>query len=617
MADTFTSKILSNKYELRDKLGAGGMGTVFRAFDRAMQREVAIKLFKQSPLRSSKQAARMASEAQVLGALSHPNIVKILASQFDDADAGFIVMELVEGETVAELVERDGAMSAARVTKLAAQAADALAHAHRNGVVHRDLKPQNLMVTRYQNGDELLKVMDFGIAKIVGVEDQRLTQTGEVIGTPQYISPEQCSNTEISPRTDIYSLGCTMYYMLTAHPPFEGDSPLEVLMKHADQPPDTGAIHDQKLRNIVAKCMEKDPALRFQAAEELQNTLLTGSLIERDKKRKLRLTPKQMIPYAVALAGLFVIGLVVFAFWWKWARETSVQPTLDTRQSEAIHTLQRLHFKMESNPKAITLADLRQLESLERVLPPFNAQVQNLYNHELKNEYHALGFPEKSFKHLRIELDYLFDHQLYDRTSLVDFCRRAIVLHHIDDAIDVVTREIKRQKQLASTNSDEDRALEARMLEYQLTDLLALDPNRKPQLDSLRAQLANDPQANKAMLQKLQVEQQFRSKGPRQVATVTAVYYMNLLGYENFKVISEKSPSNWLRACSVFALGHAYDNPEIAVKTVNDAIALTQYALDPKRKCSPYERKECRAALAEAEWCLREIDQIKKVAGVR
>lgn len=301
MTETSIEKIIAQRYRTQDLLGSGGMGTVYRALDERMQREVAVKIVKPAADASSKHLRRMSAEATALAGLSHPNIVSVHAAGFDETTGGYLVMELICGETVEQIVQRDGPMTALRVTNLAIQAADALQSAHNAGVIHRDLKPQNLMVVKDTSGSEQLKIMDFGIAKLIGVEDQRLTKTGEIIGSPRYMSPEQCGIGSATVCSDIYSLGCVMYFMLTGKAPFDADSMVEIALKHTTEPPDTSAIHDQRLRAIIGKCMEKSPAARFQTAEELSSALQGQAPVTRSQhSRQLANHKSKAIPPLVA-----------------------------------------------------------------------------------------------------------------------------------------------------------------------------------------------------------------------------------------------------------------------------------------------------------------------------
>jgi serine/threonine protein kinase len=293
-------KILAARYSLLELLGSGGMGSVYRARDTKLDRDVAIKRLKE--------AKRLGHEATAMAALTHPNIVKIHSIEIDDEGFPFLVLEYVSAKTLKTIVEENGALDADTCKQIALQTLDALQHAHSKGVIHRDLKPTNLMFDHAGN----LKILDFGIAKLVGVEDQRLTKTGEIIGTPDYISPEQCGVGKVSASSDIYSLGCTLYFLLTGTPPFVAESTMEVLLKQLHEQPNFTAIADERLRTIVMKAMAKDPQHRFHDASEMARALASQKIslqlfnpVPSTLKSKF---PRVPLP-AVIVALLTAIGL--------------------------------------------------------------------------------------------------------------------------------------------------------------------------------------------------------------------------------------------------------------------------------------------------------------------
>src|SRR5438067_2909082 len=224
--------VIAGRYELVELVGSGGMSSVYRAHDRLLERDVALKVLHSHFLDDEEYVERFRREARSVAQLSHPNIVTVIDRGESDGQQ-YIVFEYVDGESLKQLVDRTGPLPARRVIELGLQIADALAFAHQHGLVHRDVKPQNVLVT--QDGEA--KVTDFGIARSLDVE-HGVTQTGTVLGTSNYLSPEQARGQAVTPATDVYSLGVVIFELLTADLPFSGESFVAVAMKHInDQPP--------------------------------------------------------------------------------------------------------------------------------------------------------------------------------------------------------------------------------------------------------------------------------------------------------------------------------------------------------------------------------------------
>ncbi len=264
--------VLSDRYRLDDPIASGGMGSVYQATDERLERRVAVKLLKQDLAEDPRFVERFRREARAAGALSHPNIAAVYDFGADDS-RHFIVMELAQGRDLARVLREEGPLDPERAAGIAAQIAAALDHAHSAGVVHRDIKPPNVIVGK---GDRV-KVTDFGIARAAG--DSTLTVTGSVLGSAHYISPEQAGGAEVGPATDIYSLGIVLYEMLTGSVPFTGDSVIAVAMRHvSDDVPRPSELRPElpaALDEVVARATAKDPRARYGAASELA-AALTG-----------------------------------------------------------------------------------------------------------------------------------------------------------------------------------------------------------------------------------------------------------------------------------------------------------------------------------------------------
>lgn len=268
---TMTSKVFSNRYEILRPIARGGMAEVFLAQDQLLDRQVALKVLFAEFARDPSFVERFRREAQAAANLNHPDIVAIYDWGHQD-DTYFMVMEYVEGRPIRDIIRSEGLLPPMRAAEIAAAIAGALAFAHRNGVVHRDVKPGNVLITDQGH----VKVTDFGIAR--AGTSEALTQTGAVMGTATYFSPEQAQGLAVDGRSDVYSLGVVLYEMLCGVPPFTGDSPVSVAYKHVRETPTApsrrvqGVPHD--LEQIILTALEKSPRDRYQSADEMRADLL-------------------------------------------------------------------------------------------------------------------------------------------------------------------------------------------------------------------------------------------------------------------------------------------------------------------------------------------------------
>jgi serine/threonine protein kinase len=262
--------IINGRYEVLAELGRGGMGIVYRAKQKSLNRRVAIKMLSRDLAGDSEFCARFQQEAEVIARLQHENIVTVYDIE-QDRGTFFIIMEYVQGVSLQKRIANSGELSAPHAARLIGQVARALGYAHKKGIVHRDIKPDNIMIV----DDDKAMVMDFGIARVA--DSTLKTQTGVSMGTPKYMSPEQARGKKVDHRSDLYSLGVVLYTCLTAELPFDGDSPFTIALKHMQEPPPLPSekVEDlpEAMEKIVLRAMAKDPGDRFQSGEEFAAAL--------------------------------------------------------------------------------------------------------------------------------------------------------------------------------------------------------------------------------------------------------------------------------------------------------------------------------------------------------
>ncbi|TRZ91906.1 serine/threonine protein kinase [bacterium] len=312
--------IFAGRYEIIETLGQGGMGKVFKAFDRKINEVVALKLIRPEIGVNEKAIERFKNELKIARKITHRNICRM----HDLGEEGFIhyiTMEHVAGEDLKRFIRRAGTLSSGKAIDIAKQVCEGLAEAHRQGVIHRDLKPQNIMIDQDGNA----KIMDFGIARFVDTD--RMTGSGVMIGTPEYMSPEQAELKDVDKRADIYSLGIVLYEMVSGRVPFDGETPLSIAMKHKTEKPrnvrEWNTQVSAELAAVISKCMEKPAANRFQSAEELMDEL---NRVEQDLSTAERVVPRkkpaptkeiavafQAKKLIIPAAALVVFGLVALA----------------------------------------------------------------------------------------------------------------------------------------------------------------------------------------------------------------------------------------------------------------------------------------------------------------
>ena len=379
--DSLLGQTLAGKYRIDERLSEGGMGTVYKGTHVLMDKIVAVKVLRPSLAADEKIVARFSREARAASKISHPHALSVTDFGEDENGIVFLVMEYIDGQTLKDVIRREGPMPLARVVEIIKQVGGALDAAHTQGVVHRDLKSDNIMLLNTMNAD-YAQVLDFGIAKIKereGEYDPGLTAPDLVIGTPQYMSPEQCSQApDIDARSDIYSLGVIVYEMLVGHVPFTGGSPTEIMLKQMQQR--APSILDERkdvppaVAQVVARALEKAPGDRYASACELIDDLTiaagmepvaarpnskplpvptgSGGLVDDDadeetvvRKRITTPMPKPSMPYEPSPAASFnpwkilipsMIGLlVIFAAIYAFTRR-SPTPTTEAQPNSTL-----------------------------------------------------------------------------------------------------------------------------------------------------------------------------------------------------------------------------------------------------------------------------------------
>jgi len=310
---------LPNQYELIGKVSQGGMGSIYKAKHRYTGVFAAIKVIRPEHTKDLNAMLRFKFEAKAAHSLKHPNICAVHDFGVTPGGLPYLVMDWIDGISLARKVIRDGPLPLAEVASIFQQVTQALAHAHQGKVIHRDLKPENIMLTTDRRGNSVVHVVDFGIAKRMQDEDETqtpsdggLTRTGIIVGTPLYMSPEQARGLQVDGRCDIYSLGCVMYFALAGTPPFIGPTIIDTINMHLNDPPEFSPSlkipADAKM--IILRSMEKAPDDRYQSMEELSadlEKLTKGVSVD----RKVLAGERKLNRKRVAIAACFIIGFIV------------------------------------------------------------------------------------------------------------------------------------------------------------------------------------------------------------------------------------------------------------------------------------------------------------------
>ncbi|MBX9695088.1 MAG: protein kinase [Cyanobacteria bacterium] len=268
--ESLVGQTLADRYVVESIIGSGGLGIVFRCCDKQLDRVVAVKVMLPGSILQQDSVARFQREASASIALRHPHIAAVQEFGIQEKRFPYLVMEYVDGVPLSQLLKREGRLDGRRAFRLIKQCAEALAYVHSNRIVHRDLKPDNILVRELDEGDDI-QLIDWGIARSLEDESKSITQTGEIFGTPAYMSPEQCRGERVSYATDVYSLGCIAYELLTGEQLFAADSAIATIMKHLNEPAPklTTIIEKPGFERVIDKALEREQSDRYSTAAEV------------------------------------------------------------------------------------------------------------------------------------------------------------------------------------------------------------------------------------------------------------------------------------------------------------------------------------------------------------
>jgi serine/threonine protein kinase len=298
--DPLIGQTVAGRFKVEELIGQGGMGKVYRARHLALDRLVCLKMLRPALLEDPTLVGRFEREAKAASRLNHPNGIQVLDFGRNDLDGSlYIVMELVQGKDLRIVLRDEWPLPEERLCNIMGQVLAALAEAHANNVIHRDLKPENIMVERRRDESDFVKVLDFGIAKILDSDMPGLTRNDVVCGTPQYMAPEQATGSQLDARCDLYAVGVILYQMATGHLPFDGQNSMEVLTKHVNERPipprqrQPDAPISEAMESVILRALEKDPVLRPQTAAEFRELILS---VPKRRPDAFLFTPGEVTP---------------------------------------------------------------------------------------------------------------------------------------------------------------------------------------------------------------------------------------------------------------------------------------------------------------------------------
>lgn len=469
-----------NDYDLINTIGSGGMGVVYKAKHKNIDKTMAIKCLHKELAADPVNVQRFAQEVKAASLLTHPNLVSVYDSGISDDGTPYLVMDFLDGTSLADVLQKQGFLPLARFLDIFIQTAEALEHAHNKNIVHRDLKPSNIMILNEEKrGEDFVKIVDFGIARVfqqIAKDGPKVTQTGDVIGSPIYMSPEQCLGLALDKRSDIYSMGIAMYECLTGAPPFGGDNAIQTIVKHVNEKP----MSPSKLRSdmdipealehLIMSCLEKDPQLRPESVHEV---LLELRRIREDsygnRKRKAPLAKRartavrrgmKKVGRNKAIAAFVSVCILAGATaggFWLYANQRQANATVQTEQllDRAEEAIASNHFAtaMDLWRQALTLAETNNMPLYKRAnmhLKMANAAKDEASKFDVRDHSYKMWMTS-AFRHY---LHFSSMHQTYPKelgpvphTVLDDMAFAAGQIGRDGDKIHTLQRSIDMQKE--------------------------------------------------------------------------------------------------------------------------------------------------------------------------
>ena len=355
-SDSNVGRKIADRYELLGVIGEGGMSTVYKAADSVLDKTMALKLLRKEFAINETSVKRFEQEANAIRSLTHPHLATVYDFGRTDDGAPYLVMDYIEGDSLADLLKKEIFLDVPRALAISLQISTAVGYAHEHGVIHRDLKPENIILTNAGTDSDFVKLIDFGIAKLQsesGLTTQRVTQTGEIFGSPLYMSPEQCMGYPLDVRSDIYSLGCVMYELVTGKPPLCGENPVQTIFKHINENPTPFSFSFKHLNiprgfeALVMKCLQKKPEDRYQSVAELRRDLKLVWLGKDIGKSGTR--ARSGVPFYKSKNALYIVFAVVAIY----AVGTSVllYQQLNSRQSASVPLSTPTHRHLPHHPQ--------------------------------------------------------------------------------------------------------------------------------------------------------------------------------------------------------------------------------------------------------------------------
>jgi len=435
--------VIANTYEYICPIGTGGMGLIVKAVNKDTKDEVAVKLLLRNTNASDNR--RFQQEAKAASMLSHKNIVDVYDFGFCEDESPYMVMDYVVGENLAHLISQKGSLSLSEALHLFDQICDAMSFAHSKGVIHRDLKPSNIMLSGHNR--DFVKIVDFGIAKILDENSfqKNLTHTGQVLGSPLYMSPEQALGRKVDTRTDIYSAGCVLFHALTGAPPIEGSSSMETLFKHLNQAPLTlseaslGKKFPPALEEIVAKTLRKEPGQRYQSFDQLKSDLRdagSGRIAQASvpgQAQALRSSPSATAKIAIVVA---CIGVLLSAGSWFWitfhdkrTNQTATVAQPENEKSKADNSPEK--SSSDSKSPVLPEADDPSLTTLSQLAIDGWTASQIAMNDQMKASQRTITLAEDSANDR--DLEFLVNRAVETKASIEGVDIRAVHLCTVSD----------------------------------------------------------------------------------------------------------------------------------------------------------------------------------------